>query len=111
MVEFSDISAHLIPDIAYNDNSRSNLALLEERIPTPVTEWGYSLTPTSTVQVIWDRERLVELPRFLLDNGGNPNDYRLFFRKNQIPPRALACGTLVSIPSLDSEGFSAHPES
>jgi hypothetical protein len=110
MAGFSDTSAHLIPDIGYQNNSSNNLALLEERIPTPVTEWGYSVTPQIVKHVVWDRERLVELPRFLLDNGGDPNDYRLFFRLNQIPPRSMSCGTLVSIPSRKSGGFSAHPE-
>lgn len=71
-------------------------SLIQSSIPGPVTRYGRAFAPPQPVsQVVYDG---TPLPRFLYNNGGDPEAVRQFLRLNRIGnPFELEVGRLVVV--------------
>lgn len=77
-----------------------SLEALQSRIPTPPARTGRYIERTPTKVVTYNRESLMELPAFLLENGVTPNSevVQKFFEMNRTSPLSLRVGQAVLIP-------------
>lgn len=82
--------------------------LSQSRIPGAVSRYGLAFSDAASVKmVVYDGQML---PRFLLNHGGDPTNYRGFLRSNKIgDPFAMLAGIEVRVEQIEP-GFSAHPE-
>ncbi len=82
--------------------------LAQSRIPTPVSTVGYAIAQPNGDRVIYNGQ---PLPRFLLDHGRDPTQYRLFMQLNRIARIwDLQRGQAVVLPPAKSNGFASHPD-
>lgn len=80
----------------------------QSKIPTPVAKTGYAIAQPNSDRVIYDGQ---PLPRFLLDYGRDPTEYRLFMQLNRIARIwDLQRGQAVVLPLAKSNGFASHPD-
>ncbi len=80
----------------------------QSRIPTPVSTAGYAITPVGDTTVVYDGQNL---PKFLLDNGCDPTQYRLFMQLNRLARIGdLQRGMPVVLPPKLGRRFTQHPD-
>lgn len=80
----------------------------QSKIPTPVARVGYAIAQPTSESVVYDGQ---PLPRFLLDHGRDPTQYRQFMQLNRIARIwDLERGQAVVLPPAKSDGFASHPD-
>lgn len=80
----------------------------QSRIPSPVSKVGYATAQPASESIIYDGQ---PLPRFLLDQGRDPTQYRQFMQLNRIARIwDLKRGQAVVLPPAKSDGFAPHPD-
>lgn len=79
----------------------------QSRIPTPVARVGYAIAQPTSATVVYDGQGL---PRFLLDHGRDPTQYRLLMQINRIARIGdLTRGQAVVLPPAKADSFAPHP--
>lgn len=85
-----------------------NLGRSRSDIPSPVSRTGYAVNQPVSETVVYDGQ---PLPRFLLDHGRDPTQYRQFLQLNRIARIwDLERGTSVVLPPKKTDGFAPHPD-